>query len=30
MKMWILAKTKEPDEVRKLFYKPVNYDIMLR
>ena len=28
--MWILAKTKEPDEVRKLFYKPVNYDIMLR
>ena len=28
--MWILAQTKEPDEVRRLFYRPVNYDIMLR
>lgn len=28
--MWILAQTKEPEEVRRLFYRPVNYDIMLR
>ncbi len=28
--MWILAQTKAPEEVRRLFYRPVNYDIMLR
>lgn len=28
--MWILAQTKDADQVRKLFYEPVNYDIMLR
>lgn len=26
--MWILAQTKEDDEVRKLFYKTVNYDLI--
>lgn len=26
--MWILGKTKEPDEIRKLFYRTVNKDIL--
>ena len=26
--MWILAQTKVDDEVRKLFYKTVNYDLI--
>lgn len=26
--MWILAQTKEDEEVRKLFYKTVNYDLI--
>ncbi len=26
--MWILAQTKEDDEIKKLFYKTVNYDLI--
>ena len=26
--MWILAQTKEDSEVRKLFYQPINYDLI--
>ena len=26
--MWILAQTKNDDEVRKLFYQTVNYDLI--
>lgn len=26
--MWILSLTHDRDEVRRLFYKPVNYDIL--
>ena len=26
--MWILAQTKQDGEVRKLFYKTVNYDLI--
>jgi len=27
--MWILALTREPDQVRQLFYRTVNHDILL-
>lgn len=26
--MWVLAKTRDPGEVRRLFYTPVNYDLL--
>ena len=26
--MWILAQTKQDEEVKELFYKPVNYDLI--
>ena len=26
--MWALARTREPGEVRRLFYTPVNYDLL--
>jgi L-asparaginase len=26
--MWILAITNEPNEVKKMFYKPINYDLI--
>jgi L-asparaginase len=26
--MWILAQTKNDDEVRELFYKNINYDLI--
>ena len=27
--MWILGKTKESEEIKKMFYTPVNYDILI-
>ncbi len=26
--MWILAQTKKDDEIKRLFYKPINYDLI--
>lgn len=26
--MWVLGRTREPEEVRRLFYTPVNYDLL--
>lgn len=26
--MWVLGRTRDPDEVRRLFYTPVNYDLL--
>ena len=26
--MWALARTREPEEARRLFYTPVNYDLL--
>ena len=28
--MWILSRTKQPDEIRRLLYKTINHDILLR
>ena len=27
--MWILGQTKEPDEIRRLFYQPIMHDIIV-
>ena len=27
--MWILGQTKEPSEIRKLFYQPIHHDIII-
>ena len=26
--MWILGRTKDPEEIRRLFYKTINHDIL--
>ena len=26
--MWVLGRTRDPEEVRRLFYTPVNYDLL--
>ena len=26
--MWVLGQTRDPEEVRRLFYTPVNYDLL--